>query len=126
MNRKISCKGGRRAATLVLCAGLSFAALPALADDCEVKLGVVGPMTGGGAPWGLSEKAATEFEAAWTNAHGGLQVGDHKCKVSVVSVDTQSTVAGGAAASNTLASQNIFAINGPIPSNEVAGFRPVA
>lgn len=126
MNRKISCKGGRRAATLGLCAGLSFAALPALADDCEVKLGVVGPMTGGGAPWGLSEKAATEFEAAWTNAHGGLQVGDHKCKVSVVSVDTQSTVAGGAAASNTLASQNIFAINGPIPSNEVAGFRPVA
>lgn len=125
MNPKISCGGGRTFA-LALCAGLGSVSLPAFADDCEVKLGVVGPMTGGGAAWGLSEKAATEFEAAWTNSHGGLQVGDRKCKVSVVSVDTQSTVAGGAAASNTLASQNIFAINGPIPSTEVAGFRPVA
>src|SRR5205823_894616 len=82
----------------------------ATAQDCEIKLGVAGPMTGGGSSWGLSEKAAVEFEAAYTNANGGLQVGDRKCKVAVVSVDAQSTAAGGAAASNYLASQGVPAV----------------
>ena len=123
---KISRGGARTVALLALCAGLGLVSLPAFAEDCEVRLGAVGPMTGGGAAWGLSEEAATEFEAAWTNGNGGLPIGDHKCKVTVVSVDTQSTVAGGAAASNTLASQNIHAVVGPIPSTETTGFRPVA
>jgi len=93
---------------------------------CEVKIGVAGPMTGGGASWGLSEKAATEFEVAMTNAQGGLQVGDRKCTVSVVSVDAQSTVSGGAAAANYLASQGVHAVVGPVVSPEITGFKPVA
>jgi branched-chain amino acid transport system substrate-binding protein len=115
-----------KAATVpaLLIAG-SLAGLSAAAQDCEVKLGVAGPMTGGGASWGLSAKAGTEFEAMWTNLNGGLPVGGRKCKVSVVSVDAQSTAAGGAAAANTLASQNIHAVVGPIPSPENTGFKPV-
>jgi branched-chain amino acid transport system substrate-binding protein len=100
--------------------------LPAAAQECEVKLGTVGPMTGGGASWGLSEKAGVEFEAAWVNANGGVQVGNRKCKVKVVSFDGQSTAAGGAAASNYFASQKVFAINGPILGPENAGFKAVA
>jgi branched-chain amino acid transport system substrate-binding protein len=96
------------------------------AEDCQVKIGMVGPMTGGAATYGLAEKAATEFEAAWTNANGGLHVGAHNCKVSVVSFDSQATAAGGAAGSNYMASQGVFAIIGPIPSPEVTGFKPVA
>jgi branched-chain amino acid transport system substrate-binding protein len=96
------------------------------AEECEVKLGIVGPMTGGAATYGLAEKAATEFEAAWTNANGGLQIGARKCKVSVASFDSQATAAGGAAASNYMASQGVYAIIGPIPSPEVTGFKPVA
>jgi len=98
----------------------------ASAEDCQIKIGMVGPMTGGAATYGLAEKAATEFEAAWTNANGGLQVGGRKCQVSVVSYDSQATAAGGAAGSNYMASQGIFAIIGPIPSPEVTGFKPVS
>ncbi|MFL9951544.1 ABC transporter substrate-binding protein [Paraburkholderia agricolaris] len=111
-------------ATMVVASCLG--SLPAGAQECEVKLGVTGPMTGGGASWGLSEKAATEFEVAWTNANGGLQIGNRKCKVSVISVDSQSTAAGGAAAANYLASQGAHAVVGPVISPEITGFKPVA
>jgi branched-chain amino acid transport system substrate-binding protein len=110
----------------VLLVGSILASQPAAAQECEIKLGATGPMTGGGSSWGLATKIAAEFEAAWTNANGGLQVGDHKCKVAVVSVDAQSTVAGGAAASNSLASQGVHAVVGPIVSPEITGWKPVA
>ncbi|GJH27076.1 ABC transporter substrate-binding protein [Caballeronia novacaledonica] len=100
--------------------------MPAFGQECEIKLGVAGPMTGGGASWGLSEKAAVEFEAAWTNANGGLPLGTRKCKVSVVSVDAQSTAAGGAAAANYLASEGVHAVIGPMLGPEITGFKPVA
>src|SRR4051794_36254952 len=77
--------------------GVCLASMPAMAEDCVVKIGNVGPMTGGGASWGLAMKAGIEFEAAVTNAAGGLQMGDKKCKVEVVAVDSQSTAAGAAA-----------------------------
>ena len=48
----------------VVLASAGLVATPALAQQCEVKIGTVGPMTGGGASWGLSEKAGVEFEAA--------------------------------------------------------------
>jgi branched-chain amino acid transport system substrate-binding protein len=113
------------AALPLLLIGSGLASLPAAAQECEVKIGAAGPMTGGGSSWGLSVKAGTEFEAAWANANGGLPVGGRKCKVSVVSVDAQSTAAGGAAAANTLASQNVHVVVGPPLSVENTGFRPV-
>jgi len=121
----------RRAATeATACAMLLVASLAggqtAQAQACVVKLGVAGPMTGGGASWGLSEKAAADFEAKWTNLHGGLQVGGQKCTVVVVGVDSQSTVSGGAAAANYLASQGVHAVVGPLPAPENTGFKPVA
>ena len=72
---------------------------PAIAQNCEVKLGVAAPMTGGAAAWGLAMKGGTEFEAAMRNAEGGVQVGNRKCKVVVSTVDTLQTAAGAAAAS---------------------------
>jgi branched-chain amino acid transport system substrate-binding protein len=111
-------------AALILAACLI--SLPAAAEDCVVKIGTAGPMTGGGASWGLAEKAGVDFEALWVNEHGGLQVGNQKCKVVVVPVDALSTVAGGAAASNYLASQGVHALNGPIVGPENSGFKPVA
>src|SRR5258705_12546714 len=115
----------RRAAVPALLIGSCVASLPAVGQECEVKLGAAGPMTGGGASWGLSTKAGTEFEAAWTNTNGGLQMGNRKCKVTVVSFDSQSTAAGGAAAANYLASQNVHAVVGPPLSPENTGFKPV-
>ncbi len=115
----------RAVALPILFTGCSLASLPAAAQDCEVKIGAVGPMTGAGASWGLSGKAGTEFEAAWTNLNGGLPMGARKCKVSVISFDSLSTAAGGAAAANYMASQNVHAVVGPIPSPENTGFKPV-
>jgi branched-chain amino acid transport system substrate-binding protein len=100
--------------------------LPASAQDCEIKLGVAGPMTGNASAWGIALKGGTEFEAAWHNARGGVQVGNWKCKVTVSSVDTLQTAAGAAAASNTLASQGIHLIVGPVSSPENTGFKSVA
>lgn len=122
----LSWKKARTVAVPALLMGLCLAGLPAWAQDCEIKLGTVGPMTGGGASWGLSEKAGVEFEAAYVNANGGVQVGNRKCKVKVVAVDGLSTVAGGAAASNYFASEKVFAINGPVLSTEITGFKPVS
>src|SRR6185369_16845513 len=99
--------------------------LPASAQDCEVKLGVVGTMSGGGAASGLGVKAGAEFQAALANAEGGIQVGNGKCKVKVYPVDAFCTAAGGAAAGNRLASEGVVAIMGPQCSPEVTGWRPV-
>ena len=104
-----------------------LAAGPAAAQDgCEVKVGVVGPMTGGASAWGLAMKAGTEFQAALANETGGLPMGNRKCRVKVVTVDGLCTAAGGAAASNLLASEGIVATTGPICSPETTGFQPVA
>lgn len=106
--------------------GACLAGLPAMAEDCVVKIGTVGPMTGAAASWGQTEKAGVEFEARYTNEHGGLKMGDKMCKVEVVSYDAQSTAAGAAAAANYFASQGVHAVNGPVLSPENTGWKPVA
>ena len=115
----------RLSALSALLIGAGLFHLSAAAQDCEVKLGVAAPMTGGGAAWGIAVKGGTEFEAAWQNANGGLPVGNRKCKVTVSSVDTLQTAAGSAAAANTLASQGIRLVVGPVSSPENTGFKPV-
>lgn len=108
--------------------GIAFAlaAGTAAGQDCEVGIGAVGPMSGGAAAWGLSAKGGAEFEAALTNQAGGLQVGNRKCLVKVFSYDSLYTAAGGAAASNYLASRDVHATIGPVGSPETTGFLPVA
>ena len=114
----------RALAFLVL--GLSLAGTSAMAQECTVKIGAAGPLTGGASAWGLAHKAGAEFIAAWTNDQGGLQVGSQKCKVSVVSFDSQYTSAGGAAASNFFASQDVHAVIGPVGAPEHTGFKAAA
>ncbi|HSV82984.1 MAG TPA: ABC transporter substrate-binding protein [Ramlibacter sp.] len=104
----------------------TLASLPAAAQNCEAKLGAIGPMSGGAAAWGLAAKAGAEFAAALANEDGGLQMGNRKCRVKVVTYDAQYTAAGGAAASNFLASENVKVTLGPVGSPETTGFRPVA
>lgn len=111
--------------TLVALAG-AFSGTSAFAEDCTIKLGVVGPLSGGAASWGLSVKEAADFVAAAANADGGLQMGDKKCKVNVYSFDSQYTAAGGAAGANYLASEGVHVTLGPVGSPETTGFRPVA
>ena len=96
------------------------------AQDCQVKIGAVGPLSGGASSWGLAMREGAEFAAAQANTSGGLPVAGKKCKVTVVSYDAQYTAAGGAAAANYLASEKVHATVGPVGSPETTGFRPVA
>lgn len=111
---------------LILCPALLISgASTSQAQDCEVKIGVAGPMSGGAAAFGLNEKLGADFQAAMANANGGLQVGDKKCTVTVVGLDSKYTSAGGAAAANYFVSEDIHAILGPVGTPEVEGFKSV-
>jgi branched-chain amino acid transport system substrate-binding protein len=105
--------------------GLSLFVPQAFAQ-CEVKLGVVAPMSGGAAQWGIAMRGAAEMVAAEYNEKGGLPVGSKKCKVSVVTLDGKYTPEGASAAANNLASQSIKLIIGPIGAPEMTGIKPVA
>jgi branched-chain amino acid transport system substrate-binding protein len=117
----------RRHLLLTVCAfGVSIAASTAFAQSCEIKIGAMGPMSGGAAQWGLAMAGAAELAAAEANAEGGLPVGGKQCKVTVVSYDSKYTADGAAAGSNALASQDIKVIVGPVGSPEATGIKPVA
>jgi branched-chain amino acid transport system substrate-binding protein len=105
-----------------------FCALPtiAFAQNCEMKLGAMGPMSGGAAQWGLAMKSAAELAAAEVNAQGGVKIHGKQCKVVVVPYDSKYTADGAAAGSNAFAADDIHLIIGPVGSPEATGIKPVA
>ncbi|MGA3399813.1 MAG: ABC transporter substrate-binding protein [Acetobacteraceae bacterium] len=102
------------------------ASVPAWAQGCELKIGSMGPMSGGAAQWGLAMDAAANLAAAEANAEGGLKVGDKKCHVTVVAYDSKYTADGAAAGANALAAEGIHFIIGPVGAPEATGIKPVA
>ena len=105
--------------------GMLGVPVPATAA-CELKLGMIAVMSGPAAQWGLAFRGAAEFGAAEANQTGGLQVGAEKCKVSVVAIDSKYTAEGAAAAANSMVSQGIKFIIGPVGSPEMTGLKPIA
>ena len=103
-------------------------ALPAtaFAQNCEMKLGAMGPMSGGAAQWGLAMNSAAELAAAEVNQEGGVKINGKLCKVVVVPYDSKYTADGAAAGSNAFAAQDIHLIIGPVGSPEATGIKPVA
>jgi branched-chain amino acid transport system substrate-binding protein len=104
---------------------LALAAGPAAAD-CELKLGIIGVMSGPAAQWGLALRGAAEMVAAEANHEGGLTVGSQKCKVTTVAIDSKYTAEGAAGAANNMVSQGVKFIIGPIGSPEMTGLKPIA
>ncbi len=104
-----------------------LAATPVLAA-CELKIGVIGGLSGATAQWGLALKGAAEYLAAEANAAGGggLKVGNETCKITTVAVDSKATAEGAAAATNQLVSQNVKFILGPVVTPEATGIKPIA
>jgi len=115
-----------RAAIAVSALGLTLLSTGANAQDCETKVGVVGPMSGGAALWGLSARNGVEIAAAEFNQTGGIPMGGKKCKVVVLSYDSKYSAEGAAAAANSLASEGVSVIVGPVGSPEATGIKPVA
>jgi branched-chain amino acid transport system substrate-binding protein len=118
----------RHVTTLATAAALAMGlgSSGAFAQTCELKIGAMGPMSGGAAQWGLAIEGAAVLAAAEANAGGGLQVGDKKCHVTVVSYDSKYTADGAAAGANAFAAQGIHFIIGPVGSPEATGIKPVA
>src|SRR5580698_9348978 len=105
----------RRHILLAACGlGVALSAQGAWAQSCEIKIGAMGPMSGGAAQWGLAMQGAAELAAAEVNVEGGLTISGKKCKVSVVAYDSKYTADGAAAGANALASQDIKVIIGPV------------
>jgi branched-chain amino acid transport system substrate-binding protein len=109
----------------VAAAAMLAGAVPARAA-CELKLGIVGGLSGATAQWGLALKAAVEFVAADTNQAGGLKVGSETCQVTTAAVDSKASAEGAAAAANQLVSQGVKFIVGPVVSPEATGIKPIA
>lgn len=93
---------------------------------CELKLGMIGVLSGPAAQWGLALKGAADLVAAEANAAGGLQVGSETCRVSVIAIDSKYTAEGAAAAANQMVSQGVRFIIGPVGSPEITGLKPIA
>jgi branched-chain amino acid transport system substrate-binding protein len=108
-----------------LCTLPAIAMTPANAQECQMKLGAMGPMSGGGAQWGLAMKSAAELAAAEANQEGGVKINGKQCKVVVVPYDSKYTADGAAAGSNALAADGVHLIIGPVGSPEATGIKPL-
>lgn len=116
----------RSGLTLLGAVAISFATAAPASAACELKLGIVGGLSGATAQWGLALKAAVEFVAAETNQAGGLQVGSEKCQVTTAAVDDKASAEGAAAGANQLVSQGVRFIVGPVVSPAATGIKPIA
>jgi branched-chain amino acid transport system substrate-binding protein len=77
---------------------------PAMAD--KLKVGIIAPLTGPGAAWGMAGKMAGEILAGSINAKGGLDVGGKKYDVEVIAYDDQYKANEAVAAYNRLVNEN--------------------
>ncbi|MBX7021505.1 ABC transporter substrate-binding protein, partial [Providencia rettgeri] len=108
----------------VLAVAGMVAALGAQAQT--LKLGVVGGMTGPGAPWGLAIDGGVKIAVDEGNQAGGLQVGDKKYKVEVLTYDDHYKAADAVTATNRLIDQDeVKYIIGPIGSASVMAMKPI-
>ncbi|MCO5072198.1 MAG: ABC transporter substrate-binding protein [Rhizobiaceae bacterium] len=87
----------------VLLAGLTIASL---VHAETLKVGVIAPLTGGGAPWGMAAKGGVEIAAKELNEKGGLKVGDTTHDIEVISYDDKYAAADAVAAYNRLVNQD--------------------
>ncbi|MDM0021832.1 ABC transporter substrate-binding protein [Variovorax saccharolyticus] len=91
----------KAAMTIAVGVGLAISSLNAV-NAQTLKVGVIAPLTGGGAPWGMAMAEGTKIAAEEVNAQGGLDVGGKKYQVQVIVYDDQFKAADSVAAYNRL------------------------
>jgi branched-chain amino acid transport system substrate-binding protein len=110
----------------VVAADQALSHATALAAEPELKIGVIGVLSGPAAQWGLALKGAVDLVAAEASRDGLVRIDGKPCRVSVVAIDSKYSAEGAAAAANTLAGQGVRFIIGPIGSPELTGLKPIA
>ncbi len=75
-------------AAVTLMAGISFPKIT-FATEKVVKIGFLAPLTGEVAAWGKPGLDGCSIWADWTNADGGIKIGDEAYKVEFVAYDDE-------------------------------------
>ncbi len=97
-------------------AALLAASLPALAQE-TLKIGGLGPLSGGGTAWGLAAQRGIELGIDAVNAAGGVKAGGKSYKLEVIFYDDLYGGQGGKAATERLVNQDkVKYIIGPVGS----------
>jgi branched-chain amino acid transport system substrate-binding protein len=106
----------------VLTAALMVAGLYPTQAQETLKIGGVGPLSGGGTAWGLAAQRGMEIAIEEINAAGGVKAEGKIYKLQLVMYDDQYTGAGGKAAAERLVNQdNVKFIIGPVGSPPALG-----
>jgi branched-chain amino acid transport system substrate-binding protein len=114
MMRKLQC-AALGAAMVVVGLGASQA-------QETLKIGGVGPLSGGGTAWGLAAQRGMEIAIEEINAAGGVKAEGKTYKLQLVMYDDQYTGAGGKAAAERLVNQDkVKFIIGPVGSPPALG-----
>jgi len=114
MMRKLQC-AALGAAMVVVGLGASQA-------QETLKIGGVGPLSGGGTAWGLAAQRGMEIAIEEINAAGGVKAEAKTYKLQLVMYDDQYTGAGGKAAAERLVNQDkVKFIIGPVGSPPALG-----
>lgn len=106
-----------RSILALMIGGATLALAPAAYAQDVLKIGVVGPMTGPGAQWGLAAAGGVQIAAKEVNDKGGLKVGGKTYRVEVVPYDEQYKAAVAISAMQRLVNQDgIKFVFGPVSS----------
>lgn len=117
---------GQNLRTVVLAMALACCApLAALAQQ-EIKIGGIGPLSGGGTAWGLAVQRGVEMAIDDVNKAGGLTIGGTRWKPRLIMYDDQYTAAGGRTAVDRLVNlEGVKYIIGPVGSPSALAVVPV-
>ena len=103
-------------------AALMVAGLGSAQAQETLKIGGVGPLSGGGTAWGLAAQRGMEIAIEEINAAGGVKAEGKSFKLQLVMYDDQYTGAGGKAAAERLVNQDkVKFIIGPVGSPPALG-----
>src|SRR2546427_34513 len=79
---------------------------PSAAEDKTLTIGVLGPLSGGAASYGVELVRGAEMKADEINKAGGLKVGGDVYKIKLIVYDHKASAADAATAANKLVSQD--------------------
>jgi branched-chain amino acid transport system substrate-binding protein len=108
--------------SVAFAATLMVAGLQSAQAQETLKIGGVGPLSGGGTAWGLAAQRGMEIAIEEINAAGGVKAEGKAYKLQLVMYDDQYTGAGGKAAAERLVNQDkVKFIIGPVGSPPALG-----
>jgi len=99
----------------------------AQAESKVLKLGVINPLTGPAAQWGLNTKCSLDSLKIFLNERGGVTVKGENYKIEVIHADDKYTVAGGRAAGEKLIyNDKIDFLVGSFGAEPISGWAPLS